>query len=136
MIEELLEPKSDDSLKEFEIWCFNSQPKIFYQFYNKAETKERITCAYDEDFKPINLKFLPSDKTEICEADEMLKKAVTLSKKLCEDILFARVDWIKHNDKLYFNEITFTPHSGFIYFTDENKEWNLKLGNMLKLKGI
>ena len=77
MIEELLEPKSDDSLKEFEIWCFNSQPKIFYQFYNKAETKERITCAYDEDFKPINLKFLPSDKTEICEADEMLKKAVS-----------------------------------------------------------
>ncbi len=36
-----------------------------------------------------------------------------------------------YEDKIYFNEMTFTPYSGFYQF--KNKETNEMLGNLLNL---
>ena len=43
---------------------------------------------------------------------------------------FVRVDWLVFNNKLYFNELTFTPYSGFIKF---DKKWNLKIGSWMNI---
>ena len=43
---------------------------------------------------------------------------------------FVRIDWLVFNNKLYFNELTFTPYSGFMRF---DKKWNLKLGSWINL---
>ena len=40
-----------------------------------------------------------------------------------------------YKNKFYFEEMTFTPFSGFCEFSDERAIWNKKLGNMLNLKG-
>ena len=45
---------------------------------------------------------------------------------------FVRIDWLVYKNKLYFNELTFTPYSGFIEF---DKKWNLKLGSWIVLEG-
>ena len=52
-----------------------------------------------------------------------------LSKGLSKDFNFVRVDWLIYNNRLYFNELTFTPYSGFIKF---DKKWNRRLGDMMK----
>ena len=66
-------------------------------------------------------------------ADKILKQSIDLSKKLSKDFRFVRVDWMIHEGKLYFEELTFTPYSGFSAF---DKKWNLKMGNWINLEGV
>ena len=47
-----------------------------------------------------------------------------------ETFSFVRIDWLIYQNKIYFNEMTFTPNSGFIPF---DRNWNKKLGNWIKL---
>ena len=65
------------------------------------------------------------------EPNEYIKKAVSLSKILSKDFKLVRVDWMQYNNRLYFNEMTFTPFSGFFML---NNDWNNKLGSMLNLR--
>ena len=52
-------------------------------------------------------------------------------RKLAEGKAFVRIDFYDVNGKVYFGEITFFPTSGFGGF--EPKEWDIKLGNWIKL---
>lgn len=42
-----------------------------------------------------------------------------------------RVDWLIFENKFYFNELTFTPFSGFCHL---DTKWNKKLGNLLMIE--
>lgn len=55
-----------------------------------------------------------------------------ICKELAKDIPFVRIDLYEVKGKVYFGEITFYPASGFGTFTPS--EWNLKLGEMIKLE--
>ncbi len=88
--------------------------------------------VYDKDFKHINLKFAPDYIAENQEADDILKTAADLSARLCKEFKLVRIDWMIYDNKLYFNEMIFTPFSGFYKF--ENEYWNKKSGSMLDLR--
>ena len=116
-----------------EIYCFNGIPKIYLDIHLKNEVK---ICTYNEDFSYSDLVLKKEDKKYICKfsADEILKKTVKLSKKLSKDFKFVRVDWMMFEESnlnsLFFEELTFTPYSGFVMFEDK---WNKKLGNWIKM---
>ena len=129
LIEPLLIEEGEEKPLEYEIYCFNSVPKIFQEI---KYTKPRQCCVFDCDYKQINLKFLPDYEEVQKEASDNLKLAVTLSDKLCSGFKLVRVDWLEHKGKIYFSEMTFTPFSGFYQF--HTPEWNTRLGNMLTLK--
>ena len=113
---------------EYEIYCFNGEPKIF----QKIEYKQPTVCyVYDEHFQDYDIKFNPGYIKESMPAEDNLKKAVELSKILAKDFKLVRVDWLIYNNQIYFNEMTFSPFSGFCIF--QNPEWNERLGKMLKL---
>ena len=57
-----------------------------------------------------------------------------LAKILSENIPFVRVDFYECNGKIYFGELTFYPGSGYEEFNPF--EWDLKIGNWIKLKGM
>ncbi len=135
IIEPLLTSNNNEPPEEYEVYCFNSEPKISQKCYRKNSQDNRHVNSFDCYFKPVNLKFIKNDVLEYSEADNYLKEAVKLSKILAQDFKFVRVDWMKNKDKLYFAEMTFTPYSGFYEFDDEYKSWLLRLGNMLDLKG-
>lgn len=118
---------------EFEIWCFNGVPRIF-QMLRKAERTNRKVSSFNENFEHINIKFMPTDILIQEDANEHLKKAVELSKILAKDFKLVRVDWVLFENKLYFNEMTFTPYSGFIHFKYGLKFWEKELGSKLNLK--
>ncbi len=134
IIEELYREDINVSPLEFEVWCFNGTPKIIQQI-SKEIKKSRIVNTFDENFRNIDLKFLQDDIIENSIPDVNLKKAVDLSKILAENFKFVRVDWMLYKNHLYFEEMTFTPLSGYFSFPDEYKHWQSTLGNMLNLKG-
>ena len=131
--EELLREKEAQT-NEFEIWCFNGIPKII-QDIKKENQRTKSVCSYDENFNYLNLNFIENAVIENHECSGQLLKAVELSRILSEEFKLVRVDWMQHKDRLYFNEMTFTPYSGFLPANDEWKEWQLKTGDMLNLKG-
>lgn len=134
IVEELYRDANTKGTTEFEVWCFNGEPKISQEI--RKENKEpRVVSTYDENLKNIDLKFDKSDIIKKQECNDYLLKAVELSKILCKDFKLVRVDWMLHNNQLYFCEMTFTPYSGFISFPNEYQQWQLTLGKMLNLKG-
>ncbi len=134
IIEPLLIEEGRKEPEAIEIYCFNSEPKLFRKVNHSLNDKHEVS-AYDENYKPIDFKIKEYEEVVNEEVDDNLKKAVELSKELCKDFKFVRVDWMTYNGQLYFEEMTFTPYSGFYNFTDKYKDWNIKLGNMLNLKG-
>lgn len=129
LIEELLIENDKSFPQEYEIYCFNGKPKIFQKIKYSLPVEYTV---YDENFAISNICFKSEYINKVEEADEYLKKAVELSKILAENFKLVRIDWILYKQQIYFNEMTFTPLSGFIKFKE--KYLNLHLGKMLKLK--
>ncbi len=50
----------------------------------------------------------------ISKEKELREEGLQLSEKLSKNFKFVRVDWMVYNKKLYFEEMTFTPLSGFL----------------------
>ncbi len=129
LIEPILADNINEKPHEIEIYCFNGVPEIFQKI---RYSEPREVSIFDKEYKHINLKFLPSYKLVQEEADENLRLAAELSKELCRGFKLVRIDWLINQNRLYFNEMTYTPFSGFYKFNDE--KWNKKLGNMLDLR--
>ncbi len=129
IIEPLMLDNINEKPTEIEIYCFNGEPKIFQKIKYQEPWEVSI---YDENYNNIDLRFMDIYRLVKEDADDNIKKAVSLSKELCGEFKLVRVDWLLYRNKLYFNEMTFTPFSGNYEFPD--KSWNIKLGNMLNLK--
>ena len=110
-------------------YCFNGVPYITLLINTTNETK---TYIYDKTLTLINKKFFNNIETDYSLADNLINQSFVLSKKLSKDFNFVRVDWMIYKNKLYFEELTFTPYSGLN--NELNLEFNEKMGNLLDLE--
>ena len=135
IIEPLLRVNVNEECEETDVYCFNSEPEIINCHCRDIETGIRKAVTFDKNFNSLDLKFLNEDVNIEKPINEHIKKAVELSRVLAKDFKLVRVDWMIYKDKLYFEEMTFTPYSGFVVFSQNYEKWNKKLGEMLNLKG-
>ena len=126
LIEPLLRENINTKGAQIQVYCFNGLPKLFIKFHAEDEV-----TLYDENLNITEDLFNSDERKVNIKADEFIKQTVELSKSLSKDFLFVRVDWMIYQNKLYFEELTFTPYSGFYEFKDRNAE--IKLGNLIKL---
>lgn len=123
LVEPLLGHCENDVSFDIDIMCFNGIPKL-YKIVDYTHGYEKI--LFDTvDFREIE------DKPQNTEIAELLTKVTDLSQILAQGFKLVRVDWFIVNNKIYFGEMTFTPHSGFFRFVD--KTCDLKYGKMLKI---
>lgn len=118
-------------IKHYEVLCFNGEPKYICIKY--FQDKNFYISWYNTDFQLENFK-LEYDFGGTAEIDiDKAKEVIELSKKLSDSFKLVRCDFeISNNSKIYFEEMTFTPYSGFRNF--EPKEYNYILGDMIKLE--
>ena len=128
IIEEFL-GNSKETAQEIEVYCFNGIPKIIKKVHN--DIPDKLTM-YDENFNYIDFKFLEKEFLVKEKADDYINQTFDLSIRLSEKFSFVRCDYLIFQNKIYFNEMTFTPNSGLIKF---DKKWNKKLGSWLNLEG-
>ncbi|KAF0238237.1 MAG: hypothetical protein FD181_1182 [Prolixibacteraceae bacterium] len=109
-------PVNSTSVADFKIHCLNGQPFCILVYYNRSENSKMRT-AYNLNWERINvLKNEGGDFEKPQNLDAMLQIAVSLS----EPFPYVRVDLYEVEGRLYFGELTFTPHGGMmINFTDE-----------------
>lgn len=121
-------------LEDYKFYCFNGEPQ-YCQVIRDRSTQETI------DFYDMNWNHMPfvglnpeckNGKTPVpCPTN--LEDMKRVCRELAKDIPFARIDLYEVNGKEYFGEITLYPAGGFGTFTPS--EWNMKLGDLLKLEG-
>lgn len=119
-------------LTDFKFYCFGGNPK-YCQVIRNRNTAETIDF-YDMQWKHmpfIGLDPKASFGTSSVPMPQKLDEMINICQKLSAGIPFVRVDLYYVMDKVFFGEITFYPNSGFGRFIPT--EWNLKLGDLIKL---
>ena len=127
LIETLLRDEINTPCQAIQVYCFCGIPQIIIWIHNKKQ----ITI-YNNNFKIFDDLFDFSEYKVITQANDLIKKSVSLSTKLCSGFNFVRIDWMIHTDNLYLEELTFTPYSGFYKFKNLKNE--IRLGNFINLK--
>ena len=135
LAEECLEPRPiANDLPDFKFWCFNGEPKILFYASERFNNENHppFFDYYDMDLNRLPIKsgghaVSPHNLTYFPQFEKMKEIARSLS----ANIPFVRVDLYLVDSVIYFGELTFYHDSGFVPL--EPKEWDDKLGDLLKL---
>lgn len=119
--------KQNEVLNDYKFWCFNGVPQVMYVTCKSDDVFENF---YDMDFKPLPIYHGSPRRSPEFERPAHFEKMKELAATLSKDIPFVRVDFFYVDGKIYFAEFTFFDWGGFRAFNDD---WDLRLGNYLKL---
>lgn len=127
--EQYMEESGNEDLMDYKFFCFDGVPRIMYM--SRDHAAQCTTDFFDMDFNrlPIRIQAPPSEiiPDKPMRFEEMKRLAAVLS----QGMPHVRVDFYVINNKIYFGEMTFF-HLGGIYEV-QPYEWNLKMGDMIKL---
>jgi len=120
---------------DYKFFCLNGIPRFMYISQEIPNTDGEVKCCFwdcngelaefertDEHF------YTEEERPNLPEKFEEMKK---IASDLSKDFIFVRVDLFEIYGKIYFSELTFTPATGMMPLRP--KEWDRKLGDMLKL---
>lgn len=130
--EEYMEDELTGELRDYKFFCFDGEAKALFIATERNKINEEVKF----DFFNMNFEHLdlihghPNSKEDI-KKPETFDKMRMLAEKLSKGIPHIRVDFYEINGKVYFGELTFFHHNGFIPF--EPNEWDLTFGNWIKL---
>ncbi len=124
IIEPLLKEDVNGFSEEINVFCFNGKPKYIIKMHNQKQIS-----AYDENLQITDDVFDAEEMNFAVPADEIIIQTCDLSKKLSNNFNFVRVDWLIYKNKPYFNELTFTPYSGFRRF--KRDEYDKRFGSWI-----
>lgn len=113
--------------REYQVHCFNSEPVM-------VEVPVSVPWAvfYDVQWKklPFTINDTYLDEYNF-EKPEKLEEMLEYSRLLSNGFSYVRIDFSIYQDRLQVGELTFTPFSAMIPFSD--KKYDLELGDMLCL---
>lgn len=128
----------DGAVRDYKFFMAGKNLMFIQAFYkNKADLNpfSKDTVLYDSNWNRVP--FFYSCKN-ISELDIIAPKNIDLMLKLASQVgaefPFIRIDFYESDNKVYFGEFTCFPSEGKIRFSPE--EWNLKLGEYIKLPYI
>lgn len=137
IVEKLLIDNKGNLAVDYKCYCFNG--KVIFIHVDIDRLTNLKTNYYLRDwtrapfywptFKDGKLIGFPADFD--IEKPALLNKMIVLSEKLAKPFILARVDWYIFENRLYSGEITF--HHGGGLDPVFPKEWDYKLGQLLKL---
>ena len=130
IIEQYLENKNQEELNDYKFYCFNG--KVHYvQVISDRVNRTHKVSFYDTEWNKQdwwdNIFY-----EGYVERPKKFAEMLQLAQKLCKGFSFVRVDlYYLDTDEIYFGEMTFTPGSGTMLWS--NEKINKVLGQMIKL---
>lgn len=121
----------DPGIKDYKFFCFNGKVQCFKIDFGRYTKHRANYYSPSGELLPFGEMSCPPDFDKNLEIPNNIEKMVSIAERLSEGLKFLRVDLYNVNGTLYFGELTFYPASGFGKFT--SNEWDLQLGNLLKL---
>lgn len=129
VVEKLLLTKEGDIPSDYKLHCFNG--KVVYTQVDIGRQTNHKRNLYDINWNLLPFKYQGYQNGELIEKPLVYNKMVEIAERLAEDFICLRVDLYVIGYDIYFGELTFHSGSGFGKF--EPKQWDYKLGEMLKL---
>ena len=123
--------ESFEELKDYKFFCFNGNVKCFKIDFGRFVDHHANYYSPEGKLLPFGEKGLEPDPNHIEIMPVNLNNMIAIAEKLSDGFKFLRVDLYNVNGKIYFGELTFYPAAGIGAF--EPKEWDEKLGTLLKL---
>ncbi len=130
IIEEFIQDENGNVPVDYKFFCFNGKMEIFKIDYDRFGN--HISNYHSKSLEYMNfyeVKFL-SDPDIKPALPVKFSEMVSVAERLSEGIRFLRVDLYFVNNRIYFGELTFYPHSGLMPYTNDG---DIILGNLLDL---
>jgi hypothetical protein len=119
-------------LADYKFYCFEGKPYCVEYFIDRFEKGGYKAIMYDLEWNPAGWTLDANHEPgSVTKKPEKFDEMVQLVSRLCVGFHHVRIDLYSPNGNIYFGEMTFTSCSGLEHF--EPEEWNLKLGEMIKL---
>ena len=119
-------------IKDYKFHCFNGKCRFILVCDNRFSENGITEDFYTSDWKKMDLKRPGTRNSESeMKKPEKLSEMIEIAETLSCNTRFLRVDFYFVNNEIFFGEMTFFPASGLKEF--EPKEWDLKLGEYIKL---
>lgn len=130
--EKFIENTGQLEVTDYKFVCFNGTP-TYCQILNGRHTLDFHLNYYDMDFNFVNIsrtdvKNNPGKIDKKPQKFELMKKYAEI---LSKDFRFVRVDFYEVDGTVYLGEMTFTPATGFIKWTEPSID--KKFGDLIKL---
>lgn len=120
-----------DKITDYKFFCFNGELKYMYVSNDLINDRQaQIGFFYLDGSKMPLAREEYEDLTSIV-LPEFYDEMLTMSKELCKDFPFVRVDFFIANNTFYFAELTFTPGACMIPF--DPKRFDLEWGEELDI---
>lgn len=129
-VEQYIEHEGTD-LTDYKIHCFNGEPKFILVCEERSRGRKMFKTFLDLDWK-----VLPCRRNDGLVNNNAVKpgnfaEMLEIARKLCKPFPFVRIDLYNVNARIYVGEMTFHPGCGYESFYPE--DWNVKVGDMLRL---
>ena len=125
--EKYMVDESNVELKDYKFFCFDGEPKAFFVATDRGKDNEEVKFDfYDLDFNHLPFKHGHDWSYKTIEKPENFDEMVEVASKLSKGWPQVRIDLYNVNGNVYFGEMTFSHHSGFVPF--EPDEWDYKFG--------
>ena len=118
-------------LRDYKFFCFGGEVKALFIATERQSREEPYFDFFDENFNHLDMRHGHPNAPVLPPKPKCFELMKQIASKLSEGHPELRVDLYEVNGKVYFGELTFFHHSGFVHF--EPSEWDEKFGAMIKL---
>lgn len=111
--------------RDIKVWCFNGKPLFV----------EHNFIFHDINWKKQKYEYtMPFERIESTPKVNKLDEILNIAQILASDFTFVRIDFALDDEDIHVLEMTFTPDSAIIPFTD--KSFDFELGEMLNIEEV
>lgn len=118
-------------IKDYKFFCFDGEPFMLKVDVNRFSGHRANYYDLDWNLLEINEGGCPRDPSSNILQPKEFEEMVNLTRILAKGWPFVRIDLYVHEGKVFFGEMTFHPAGGYTPITP--REWDYKLGNMIKI---
>lgn len=130
--EKYMEDSVTSELRDYKFFCFDGVCKALFIATDRQTIGEETKFDFfDENYNHLNIINGHPNAIVIPEKPQCFNLMKELSERLSMGIPHLRVDFYEVDGKVYFGEMTFFHHSGFVPF--EPEEWDYKFGEWIEL---
>lgn len=118
-----------DNITDFKFFCFNGEPRYIYVSNDLIHDRQAKIGFFYLNGKKMPLKRDDYADIESVDLPSYYDEMLEMTKALCKEFPFVRVDFFIANERYYFAELTFTPSACMMPFNPEkfDDEWGHEL---------
>lgn len=133
--EEFMVDESRVGLKDYKFFCFDGVVKSMFIATDRGiEGQDVKFDFFDKEFNHLQFKHGHENATVMPKKPDRYEEMISLAEKLSKGLRHVRVDFYNINGQIYFGEMTFYHHCGFVPFTPE--EWDYTFGSWINCEDI